>query len=93
MKNKQNIETGFEDEEKWDNKELGAEPQYARKVSKERAERINDSLDLHPISIRLPSDVIELLKKFAHEDGIGYQPLVRQLITKYTRERARKKAS
>lgn len=87
------IEEGFEDEAKWDNRELGADEEFAKRASPEREKRINESLGLHSISIRLPIEIIEQLKDFAHEDGIGYQPLMRQVITKYARERAKKKAS
>ncbi|APJ03665.1 hypothetical protein [Silvanigrella aquatica] len=87
------VEEGFEDESKWDNRELGAEEEFVKRASPEREKRINDSLGLHAISIRLPIEIIEQLKEFAREDGIGYQPLMRQVITKYSRERAKKKAS
>lgn len=94
MKNTQNkTNEGFENEEQWDNRDLGAEEEFAKRASPEREKRINDSLGLHAISIRLHTETIELLKEFAREDGIGYQPLLRQVITKYARERAKKKAS
>jgi len=86
-------EEGFEDEDKWENRELGAEEQYVKKASPERTKRINQSLGLQLISIRLPQEILEAFKKFAHEDGIGYQPLIRQIITKYTRDRLRKKSA
>lgn len=94
MKNTQDrINKGFEDEEQWDSRELGADEVFAKRASPEQEKRINDSLGLHAISIRLHTETIGLLKNFAREDGIGYQPLLRQIITKYARERATKKAS
>ncbi|MGY3805451.1 CopG family antitoxin (plasmid) [Pigmentibacter ruber] len=94
MKNMQNkTEEGFENEEQWDSRDLGADEEFVKRASPEREKRINDSLDLQAISIRLPSEIIQQLKKFAQEDGIGYQPLMRQVITKYARERNREDVS
>lgn len=85
------IEEDLENEERWDNRDLGADEEFVKRASPEREKKINDSLGLHAISIRLQTETIELLKEFAREDGIGYQPLLRQVITKYANERAIKK--
>lgn len=90
MKNSQkNIEPGFENEELWDNRELGASEEFAKRASPEREKAVRDSLNLHMISIRLPEDVIIQLKNLAHAEGIGYQPFIRQIITRYTRAHAK----
>jgi hypothetical protein len=40
-------------------------------------------LGLQTISIRLQKSLIDNLKKLAEQDGIGYQPYVRQILTRY----------
>lgn len=90
MKNTQKIiESGFENEELWDNRELGASEEFAKRASPEREKAVRDSLNLHMISIRLPADIIEQLKQLARADGINYQPFIRQIVTRFAREHAR----
>jgi hypothetical protein len=47
-------------------------------------DKINDALELHPISIRLNKSLIEDLKMIADLNGLGYQPLIRQVLTRFT---------
>lgn len=68
-------------EESWENGELGASEAHVRKVSKKRELAVDERLGLQMISLRLQKDLIEELKKLAHEAGIGYQPYIRQLLT------------
>jgi hypothetical protein len=44
---------------------------------------VDASLGLQPISIRLQKDLLESLKQLAKLHGIGYQPLVRQVLTRF----------
>ena len=44
---------------------------------------IDDALELHPISIRLQKDLLENLKALAKLNGLGYQPLIRQVLTRW----------
>ncbi len=81
-----NTEPGYEDEELWDSRELGATEEHAKRASPELEKQIHDSLNLQAISIRLPVDVLEQLKILAHNDGIGYQPFIRQIVTRFARE-------
>ena len=41
---------------------------------------IENRLNLHLISIRLPTDVVEELKREAAKKGLKYQPYVRQIL-------------
>jgi len=68
-------------EEVWENGELGASESHVRKVSKEREIAVDETLGLQMISLRLQKNLIEELKKLAHNTGIGYQPYIRQLLT------------
>lgn len=70
-------------EEVWENRELGASEAHVRKVSKDREKAIDDTLGLQMISLRLQKNLIEDLKKLAHQAGIGYQPYIRHLLTSH----------
>lgn len=44
---------------------------------------IDDALGLQPISIRLQKDLLDNLKELAKLNGLGYQPLIRQVLTRW----------
>jgi predicted DNA binding CopG/RHH family protein len=73
----------LEDVELWETKQLGADPKYARRVSREKEQEIDDSLGLQAISIRLQKELVDQIKELARQDGIGYQPYIRQLLTRH----------
>ncbi len=78
----------LEDVELWETKQLGADPKHARRVSPEKSQEIDESLGLQAISIRLQRELVEQIKELARQDGIGYQPYIRQLLTRHVREKA-----
>lgn len=70
-------------DEAWDNRELGCSEAHV-KVSDDIGDtELNDALELHPISIRLNKSLIEDLKMIADLNGLGYQPLIRQVLTRF----------
>lgn len=86
-------------EEAWDNGELGNSLENARVASAEAHAAVEAALSMQMISIRLPKSVIEEFKAIAAVEGIGYQPLMREALTRFadceakriTRELAAKK--
>jgi hypothetical protein len=95
MKKKPNYDKYLDDVELWETKQLGGDPKYARRVSAKEDKALDDSLGLQAISIRLQKDLLKQLKGMAQKEGLGYQPFIRHILTKYAREagRARKKGS
>lgn len=75
----------------WDNRELGATEEFVSKVSPRHEIIMDDKLDLQIISIRLQKMLIEELKELASEDGLGYQPYVRRVLTQHVRSEKRKR--
>jgi len=73
-------------EEAWDNRELGASEEHVRKASPDREKALDERLGLQTISIRLQKSLIDNLKRLAEEDGIGYQPYVRQILMRHVRQ-------
>ena len=67
----------------WDSRALGADPNFAQPVATADEMAIDDALDLQPISIRLQKSLIEDFKLIGGLSGIGYQPLMRQVLRRF----------
>lgn len=71
-------------DEAWENGQLGRDEQFAKAhQDAEINQTIDQSLGLKPISIRLQASLIEDLKMIAQLNGIGYQPLMRQVLVRF----------
>ena len=70
-------------DEAWDNGELGREEKYVKKADKSFQAQVDKSLEMQMISIRLQKSLIEDFKFIATLSGIGYQPLMRQILKRY----------
>lgn len=83
-----NIDVGqFDaDTELWESGKLGASGKHAKPVSDEEEQVLDDALGLRLLSFRIQKPLIEKLKALAQLEGIGYQPLMRQILTRYVRE-------
>lgn len=66
----------------WESGELGEDEKYAKKANVEES-TLDEDLELQMISIRLQKSLIDDLKAFAKFEGLGYQPLIRRLLTRY----------
>lgn len=67
----------------WESGKLGQDEQYV-KISKEiKQDALDESLDLQMISIRLQKSLIEDMKMIAKLNGLSYQPLIRQILTRF----------
>lgn len=67
----------------WDDGQLGRDEAHAQIAPKEMELQIDDSMGLQMISIRLQKELIEDYKKIAEFYGIGYQPLMRDALTRF----------
>ena len=81
------------DKDAWDNRELGATEEFVKAAAPERNKEVDDALGLQLISMRFQKDIIAKLKEIAVEEGIGYQPLIRQVMNKFVRERYSEKTN
>lgn len=70
-------------DEAWENEELGADEAFAEPAPAELQAAVDDALDLQMISIRLQKELISDLKMIATLNGIGYQPLIRQVLKRF----------
>jgi hypothetical protein len=53
-------------------------------ASPEIQKAVDKGLGLKPISIRLPETLLQELKLIADYRGVGYQPLIRDLLKRFT---------
>jgi len=79
------------DAELWESGQLGASIEHAVPVAEEEAKiidaMIDDALSLRSVTIRLQKGLVKEFEQFAKQDGIGYQPLMRMILTKYATDR------
>lgn len=71
------------DADKWDDRELGASMEHAEVVPDNFSAEVDEQLSLQAISIRLPKSLIKDLKEISSRYGIGYQPMVRDLLNRF----------
>jgi hypothetical protein len=69
----------------WDNETLGADANFAAIADDVDVDEaaIDEATGLQPISIRLQKSLIEDYKMIAQLTGIGYQPLMRQVLARF----------
>jgi predicted DNA binding CopG/RHH family protein len=71
-------------DEAWESGKLGEDFKHAKVLKDDGIDfMIDDALELQSISIRLQKSLIEDFKAIAHLNGVGYQPLMRQVLTRF----------
>lgn len=71
--------------ENWESGKLGTSVEHAVAATTEETDAINKAtgLNMQLISMRLPHDLLVMLKEIAKYHGIGYQPMVRDLLNRW----------
>jgi predicted DNA binding CopG/RHH family protein len=75
--------------ENWENGKLGMTEEYAEPAGIDVEHALDEALELKAISIRMPMSLISSLKMIAGHHGIGYQPLMRDVLTRFARAEIR----
>lgn len=70
-------------DEAWDEKKLGEDFEHAEVATDDFEALIDGALELQSISIRLQKSLIDDFKAIAALNGIGYQPLMRQVLNRF----------
>ncbi len=78
------------DAELWETRQLGASAEHMKVLSDKETKEIDDGLGLQLISMRLSKALIEQFKELSRLDGIGYQPLIRKVLTQYAKDNKHK---
>ncbi|NII73276.1 hypothetical protein FHW84_001845 [Dyella sp. SG562] len=71
--------------ENWENGTLGLDASSAVRVDESETQAIEKAtgLNMQLISMRMPADLINVLKEIAKYRGIGYQPMIRDLLQRW----------
>lgn len=67
----------------WENGALGEDFAHASPATDNIENQIDEALELQLISIRLQKSLIEDFKAIASLSGVIYQPLMRQVLTRF----------
>lgn len=86
MVSKKDIQQFDKDSELWDSRQLGASEEHAVAASAEMGQVVDDALGLQLLSFRIQQSIVGKLKELAKLEGIGYQPLMRRILTSWVRE-------
>lgn len=69
--------------EQWESGELGRDAAHVRRVSPEVEAEVDLATAMKLVTIRLPVPMIDALKAIGQFHGIGYQPMVRDLLGRF----------
>ncbi|KRG63922.1 hypothetical protein ABB26_10110 [Stenotrophomonas humi] len=70
---------------KWEDGEYGRSEDHVAVAPQSVHEEFDKAMAMKLVSIRLPSALIESLKMIAEHHGIAYQPMIRDLLTRFAR--------
>ena len=73
----------------WEREDFGLEEEFIERADPSEESELDDALELKMISIRLQNELIRKLKFIAKVHGIGYQPLIRDLLYRFARSELR----
>jgi hypothetical protein len=73
-------------DEAWDGRELGADAGHVEVAGAEHLAVLDESLGMQSISIRMPKHMIDAYKMIATFHGLGYQPLMRDILQRFIPE-------
>ena len=74
-------------DEAWDTRALGADERFVKVSDQGTEDRLDQSLGLIMVSMRLPKEAVQKLKAIAKKQGLGYQPFVRQILMNYLEDK------
>lgn len=69
-------------DEAWDTGQLGEDVEHMQPIEEDAAQ-VDNALELQSISIRLQKSLIEDFKALAQLNRMSYQPLMRQVLTRF----------
>ncbi|PUE27661.1 hypothetical protein B9Z39_07855 [Limnohabitans sp. JirII-29] len=69
--------------EAWESRALGASAEHVAVADIAHDMALDEALGLQSISIRLPKQLIDQYKLIAHFHGVGYQPLMRDILGRF----------
>lgn len=91
MEGKGRVQMSKQEQKKcpWETRELGCDEQYVAVASEAESAALDEALGMRSISIRMPASLIDAYKMIAAYHGVGYQPLMRDILQRTVPELAR----
>ena len=71
--------------EAWESGALGREEQFVAVADESHEAALQEALEMQAISLRLPKELIRQYKLIAGFHGVGYQPLMRDVMTRFVK--------
>lgn len=71
--------------EEWDSGALGRDESHVKKADASFEKNLDEALGLQMISIRLHKKLLEELKFIAVAHGVGYQPLIKDVLSRFAK--------
>jgi predicted DNA binding CopG/RHH family protein len=68
--------------DEWENGTFGQSDEHVKR-SELTLNQVDDALGMQSISIRMPRELLEDIKQIASLNGIGYQPLIKQVLNRF----------
>lgn len=78
---------------KWESGEFGRSAAHVIVAPEDDSRALDSDLAMKLVSIRLPIPLIDALKQIAQYNGIAYQPMVRDLLTRFATSEIRQIAA
>lgn len=75
--------------DKWESGELGRDAEHVA-VAPGSKQAVDDVIGMQPVSIRLQKQLLCDLKRIAEYHGIGYQPMIRDLLNRFAQSEIKK---
>jgi hypothetical protein len=72
--------------EAWESGALGTNPETVRIAGQEHEDALDAALGMKAISIRMPISMVDAYKLIARHHGVGYQPLMRDILSRWIKE-------
>ncbi|ABM32306.1 hypothetical protein QRO11_15300 [Paracidovorax citrulli] len=73
-------------DEAWEERQLGADADHAEVAGAEHMAALDEAMGMQSISIRLPKGMIDAYKLIGAHHGVGYQPLMRDILQRFIPE-------
>ena len=70
-------------EDAWDSRTLGADAAHVGVADESHEHDLDEALELQAISIRLPKKLLNDYKAIGQFHGVGYQPLMRDVLQRF----------
>ena len=69
----------------WETRELGSDENFVERAPADLKKEVDSALGMQMVSMRLQSQLVEALKVIADYRGIGYQPLIRDVLGRFAK--------